>query len=419
MRSYTALTSDRSRCLNPDARERLVDALYRIVREIRSTEDLPSLLRTITETARDLLEGDAAALFLYDDERGDLYFEVLVGGAPAARKHRIALGQGIAGAAAARLCSVISHDLATDPRHSPLPGVDYTVRDAIATPMARSGRLIGVLQVLNRTTGRFEQIDARILEILAEQAGVLIEEARLLHDKLRAERLAALGRVSTGLAHYINNVLNQWQGSSALIDVGLDQGNLDLVRRSWGLLKRSNARITELVSEMLELSKTRQPERSPVAIGEVVMHVLQHEGPRAARAGVTLRVEGAPVPAAMLDRRGIYEVVTNLVSNALDALRDSEVQQGEVTVRTGFGDAMITLEVSDNGPGMAPHVRQRMFEPFFSTKGSRGTGLGLSLVQKTVEEHGGTVVASVPEGGGTRFTVQVPFVAASATPVPL
>jgi signal transduction histidine kinase len=395
-----------------ESRERLVEALYRIVREVHTEGDLPALLRSIMEESKEILDCGASSLFLYDEDNNDLYFEVVVGGDEAVRAFRVPLGKGIAGMAAESRETVIVNDAESDSRHLKLEGTDYVTRNLIAAPMLRSGKLIGVLEVLNKHTGDFDELDGKILEVMAEQAAVLIENTRLIQDRIQAERLAALGNVAAGLAHQINNILSQWQGSAWLIELGLEREDLEVIGGAWPLLKRANERIARLVLDMLSIAKARRPERSRVELNEVVAQVLEAESARAARLAVTVRSDlDDTLPAALLDSGQIYEMVTNLVSNALDAADDPDLSQRLVRVETRW-DAdrgILVLEVTDSGPGIPTHLRARVFEPFFSTKGKRGTGLGLARASKTADEHGGQIQLLSAQGRGATFQVSLPY----------
>ncbi len=391
---------------NPDARERLVEALSRIVRQIQARGDLGDLLQTILVESRALLDAEASMLFLFDAEHGALRLEVGVGGEAWSTPSQVTLLDAVIGAAAREQRPIVVNDASTDDRVRALHG-GAPVRNLVCAPLIRYGVLIGVVEVLNKRTGAFDDLDARVLEILAEQAAAHIEQTRLTRGNLEAERRAALGTAAAGLAHYINNVLGQWQGSAGLIDVGLERGDLALIAQAWPLLRRSHERITLLVQDMLDLAKPRAPERAEVDLAEIAHQVADAERERARRLGVTLTVHAEAVPYALLDRVRIYEVVTNLVANALDALEEA-ARGGAVRIAVTYEDDALVLRVFDDGPGIPESVRGRIFDPFFSTKGSRGTGLGLSLVAKTVEEHQGQVSVTSEPGAGAEFVVRLP-----------
>lgn len=249
---------------NKDTNDRLIDALYRIVRTIQNVEDLQVLLRAIMEESKSLLNCDASSLFLYDEEKNDLYFEVVVGGAKGVQEIRVPMGEGIVGAAAKDNNTHIVQDTAADTRH--FKKVDtssgFVTRNLVATPMIRDGKLIGVLEVLNKNDSKpFDEMDAKVLEIMAEHAAAAIVKAKLIQQNIQAQRLAAMGTATASLAHYIKNILTQLKGSASLIDMGLQAENLDLLSQSWPIMRRSTDKIGKLVQDMLAISREREPER--------------------------------------------------------------------------------------------------------------------------------------------------------------
>ncbi len=381
--------------------------MYRIVREIHTEGDLPALLHGVLRESQGLIGCSASSLFLYDEEQEDLIFEVVVGGDEALRSLRIPLGEGIVGAAARERRTILVNDVATDPRHRPVG--TFEVHNLIAAPMVANDRLVGVIEVLDKEGG-FDALDAKILDILAVQAASQIELTRLLRERIAAERRAALGVTAAGIAHYIKNVLSQWKLSSTLVDHGLESDDLEVVRRAWPLLRRANARIGDLVENMLSVSKARIPERAPVDLNEVVVQILEGEQGRAADLGVTLRLALDPdLPLAHVDPHRIHEILVNLLANALDAHEEAGTEGAWVEVATAQVEGQARLRVADNGPGISPQVQGRMFEPFYSTKGRKGTGLGLALVEKTIEEHGGRIRVESPLEGGAILTVTLPL----------
>lgn len=397
-----------------DANARLVDALYRIVRTIQNVEDLQVLLRAIMEESKSLLDCEASSLFLYDEEKNDLYFEVVVGGAEGVRAIRVPIGAGIVGAAAKDNKTQIVQDTASDARH--FKKVDtssgFVTRNLIATPMVRDGRLIGVLEVLNKTGGKtFDEMDAKVLEIMAEHAAAAIVKARLIQSNIQAQRLAAMGTASASLAHYIKNILTQWKGSASLIDMGLKAQNLDLIDKSWPIMRRATDKISKLVQDMLAVSREREPERAEVNLNEMIGQILEDSRAHAEKAGVELIAEtDDAIPSMQLDPTRIHDSLLNLVGNAIEALEEHGIEHGRVRVKSALGEdrKWVEVEVEDNGPGMPPEIQAKIFEPFFSTKGSRGTGLGLAVVRKTIEEHGGKLTLDSEVGRGTIFRIQLP-----------
>lgn len=398
-----------------DTQDRLVDALYRIVRTIQNVEDLQVLLRAIMEESKGLLHCEASSLFLFDPEKNDLYFEVVVGGAEGVREIRVPIGEGIVGAAAKENRTVIVQDTSADSRH--FKKVDsksgFVTRNLVATPMVRDGKLIGVLEVLNKHDNQhYDELDAKVLEIMAEHAAAAIEKARLIQASIQAQRLAAMGTASASLAHYIKNILTQWKGSASLIDMGLQTQNMDLLSQSWPIMKRATDKISKLVQDMLAVSRERTPERSDVSLNEMIGQIVEDSRARAEKAGVKLETAlDASLPIMQLDASRMHDSILNLVGNAIEALEEHSIEDGVVRVESALSEdaRSALLTVVDNGPGMPPEIQAKIFEPFFSTKGSRGTGLGLAVVRKTIEEHGGKLALESKVGEGTTFRIRLPL----------
>jgi len=241
----------------------------------------------------------------------------------------------------------------------------------------------------------------------------LTEIKRLERELVHSERLAAIGQTVAGMAHGIKNILNGFKGGRYLVDIGIDKNNADKLKSGWEMIKRNIDRTSELVLDLLSYSKEREPEFEdcrPNAIAEDVIEVLRE---KAEDYEVSIEKDFSPdVGRTAMDPRTVHRALLNLVSNAIDAciFDDSIDKTHRVVVRTALeSDHSLRLEVEDNGSGMRESVRQKIFSSFFSTKGAKGTGLGLLVTKKLVEEHGGTIEVSSTLGKGTTFVIRLPF----------
>ena len=239
------------------------------------------------------------------------------------------------------------------------------------------------------------------------------EIRRLQRELVRTERLAAIGQTVAGLAHGIKNILHGLKGGSYLLDLGFARGDDQKLRKGCDMIKRSVERTSNLVMDLLSYSKEREPELavcSPNAIADEVCDLVRE---RAAQGGVELLRELDPaVGTVCMDPQTIHTCLLNLVSNALDACLWDEpgAKRWRVIVRTALEPGhRLRVEVVDNGSGMTDEVKAKLFTSFFSTKGHQGTGLGLLVTRKLVEEHGGTIEVRSALGQGTTFTMRLPF----------
>jgi PAS domain S-box-containing protein len=241
----------------------------------------------------------------------------------------------------------------------------------------------------------------------------LREIKRLQSELVHSERLAAIGQTVAGLAHGIKNILHGLKGGSYLVDVGIAKKNDEKLRKGWDMIKRGTERTSTLVMDLLSYSKERQPQYEPCAPNAIAAEVCDLVRERAEQEHTELVCEFDPaIGQVLIDPHTLHTVLLNLLSNAMDAcLFDQDTgKRWQVRVRTAAEpDRMIRFEVSDNGIGMSDEVKEKLFTSFYSTKGQRGTGLGMLVTHKLVEEHGGRIEVETAFGQGTTVSVWLPY----------
>jgi two-component system, NtrC family, sensor histidine kinase HydH len=227
------------------------------------------------------------------------------------------------------------------------------------------------------------------------------EEAR------RAERLAALGQLSAGLAHEIRNPLGVIKGSAELLTQKLGAAD-PLAQELAGYIYTEVNRVSALVGRFLDFARPSQLDLRPVELPPLVERCLKTVSEQGACARVTIEREFAPqLPRVMLDQDLCEQVFTNLFMNACEAMgeRGGELQ---VRIRRAAEENALAVEVEDSGPGVAPEMKEQIFNPFVTTK-KTGVGLGLAIVSKIVDAHGGTVKLVSAPNRGACFRVTFPI----------
>jgi PAS domain S-box-containing protein len=241
----------------------------------------------------------------------------------------------------------------------------------------------------------------------------LREIKRLEKELVGAERLAAIGQTVAGMAHGIKNILHGLKGGSYLVNIGINKDNPDKLKAGWQMVQRNIGRTSDLVQDLLSYSKGREPEYKACFPNEIADDVCELMKEVAGENNVVIeRKLSELIDEVVMDPRTIHSCLLNLVSNAIDACRydDSVTKTHCVTVTSTLESGnFIRFDVSDNGSGMTDEVKEKIFGSFFSTKGSQGTGLGLLVSRKLVEEHGGTIDVTSQLGEGTIFSVRLPF----------
>lgn len=392
---------------------RAMEALYHMHGLMAALTDLDTLLERISEEGRQVAQAEAVSVMLYDEHDDELYFHVALGDSGdqeiLKREVRLKLGQGIAGAAALERTTIHVPNVEQDNRF--FRGADeasrFKTRSLLAVPMIDRNQLVGVLEVVNKVgADAFSPLDQYVMEIFSSLAASAVANARLIEEQIRNERLAAIGQALTGLTHHIKNILTGLNSSVELIDMALKNEDDDLVRKTWPVLRRSTHRISNFVQDLLTFAKPRKPALQPCDAHRLLVEVCDTVHDLAERKGISLQIKAVgDIPPIQADPEALFRCLMNLVGNAVDA-----VPHGEGSICVAISRPVrdrFELCIKDNGPGIPPSIRNKVFDVFFSTKGTRGTGLGLACAAKIAREHGGDL-ALLDSDNGACFRLTLP-----------
>jgi signal transduction histidine kinase len=318
---------------------------------------------------------------------------------------------------------VLVSDAASDERFSTGQSiVRYGILEVICVPMKGRHETLGVLYLdthssardavmRNNATGKFTEDHLALASAIAHQAALAVEETRYHQAMVQAERLAAVGQTIAALSHHIKNILQGLRSGSEILKMGLSDKDDDLLQKGWRIVEKNQSKIYDLVMDMLSYSKEREPAVEETDLNQVVRDVLELMAGRATEIGAKLdgKLEDG-LPAVQVDPEGFHRALLNLVGNALDAVE--ERKNPHVVVATSIPDpepGWVRVVVLDNGPGIPPQKLGEIFRPFVSTKGSKGTGLGLAVSRKILREHGGDILVQSQPGKSTRFIMRLPI----------
>ena len=400
-----------------------LQVMYKATQAISHVLDTDALLSQILELVFDSIGADRGAILLKDEDAALVPKAVRWRG-EAAPDEKLSISHTIIDHVLQQGQGVLTSDAPADKRFGPAQSiVDHGIREAICVPIQGRHVTLGVIYADTLTTreirpgkdgiperGRLSQDHLMLMVAIGHQAGLAIENTEFYKAKLQAERLAAVGQTIATLSHHIKNILQGIRGGSYLIDMGLKEKDDEVVRRGWTIVEKNQGKIYNLVMDMLSFSKDREPALEPADVNETVADVVELMQARAAELGVALAFDPAEgMPPVMIDPDGIHRAILNIVTNAIDA--SEGVEGARVSVTTGWDPAasVARVTVSDNGVGIEEDEIGSIFQVFASTKGSRGTGLGLPVSQKIIREHGGKIVVTSAPGRGSLFTVELPM----------
>lgn len=399
--------------------DRSLEVMYLTALAVGRTNDLDELLNRVLQLVFDWVVADRGCVMMLDAETDELRPAARCDRSPREINEPIAISRTILDYVLENKEGVRTSDASEDRRWDAAQSiVQGGIREAICVPLQGRYSVVGAIYVdtfstagsyvENQQEGRFNDAQLRLMTAIGYQAALAIEDTYYYSAMMQSERLAVMGQTIANLSHHIKNILQGIRGGGYLIDAGLKREDNEAIRRGWSMVEKNQERISNLVMDMLSFSKERQPECFTADLNETVADVVELMQVRAADVACELQFEaGQSMPMAYFDPDALHRAILNLVTNAIDAVGDQAAPR--VLVRTsGRSDGGTQIEVIDNGPGIRPEDYPRIFSPFESGKGARGTGLGLPVSKKIVEEHGGQISVSAAPDQGTAFRIELP-----------
>jgi signal transduction histidine kinase len=286
----------------------------------------------------------------------------------------------------------------------------------IAVPVPLGEEVIGVLVGYSSRSGAFTSCDLEKLMTYSHvAAGILTDTAIEENSEVRTSitneellhfsRLITMGELSACFAHEVTNPLTLIRGHLRFIEESLAVNHP--LRSNFEALDRAARRIEELAKRMLDFSKKKTHRLGRCDIAELVADALRFVQPYFRTSSIEVQVHIEPqLPAILADRWQMVQAIVNLLQNAADAMADLERRVLSITAVTQAGEVQIAL--SDTGKGIAPGHISKIFDLFFTTKGDRGTGIGLYIARQVIEEHRGTINVETGDHG-TSFIISLPL----------
>lgn len=310
-------------------------------------------------------------------------------------------------------------------------GLEGRANTLASVPLVAKERVNGILLVDNLHSGRpIEEEELRSLVTFTNQAGLAIENARLYDTEKRfseelrhqvelakkelreaqsqiihSERLAAIGEMSVIVAHEVRNPMSSIRSCAQRIHKAVEEE--DPNKKYTNYIMQEVDRLERIVKDMLTVTRQPKPNLVEESVNRVIGEILLHMDDEIRKSGAVLIKELTQnLPAIPVDPALLEQVILNMMQNALFFMQGREKK--ELKIATGQDKRFLQIRISDTGPGIPPHNRKRVFEPFFSTK-PQGTGLGLAICQKIVVAHKGKIELESEIDKGTTFIVSLPM----------
>jgi len=288
--------------------------------------------------------------------------------------------------------------------------IESEARSVLCAPFIAYGNVLGaILLEITTENRRWSESEQELLSTACGHGGLALLTAFLAENRMQHERLAAMGETVASISHSVKNMLQGLRSGAGAIDLALKKGNLELAREGWPILARNLNRVYTLTFNMLAWSRSHTIEISLMQFEPIVQDAIELVRSACDRKKIVLtsflESELPPIP---IDGTAILQVLLNLLNNAIEAA-PSETGKISIDVTIDAQSECININIVDNGCGIEDDNKETVFKAFHTTKGQKGTGLGLAVARKIINEHQGTIDVQGIFGGGTAFQIVLPL----------
>ena len=406
--------------------------VYEAITATSEILELGDMLGKILKLLLNTLEADHASVYLFPEfadseyglgeqiqsENNSLSLLSRIGDNPA--KMGVSVSKTVVDYVLREKKGVLVSDALKDSRFNAVQSIVRAgVREIICVPMKGRHSTVGVIyldKLYNEKHSDTVGVHSFVKEHLilsiavAHQAALAVEETHHYQARLQSERLAAVGEAVAYLSHHIKNILQGLKSGGEILRMGIKDLDASLLSSAEKLIDKNHGRLFDLVKDMLSFSKNREPNYENCDLVKLLADIAELSSPMVAAKGGVLKFESFAEELGMfIDQEGIHRVVLNLLNNALDACQDVEVPVIGLSLVEGDLPGWIKIMVRDNGEGISSQEIEKIFQPFKSSKGNAGTGLGLAVAQKIVKEHQGRIDVASDIGAGAVFSISLPI----------
>lgn len=384
-----------------------LDKLHKLIEATKSVNtslEIDTLLGLILRTALETVHADRGTVYLIDEHTGELWSRVVEGSGSV--EIRLPLGRGIAGLVGATGKTINITDAYRDPRFNPEidRATGYRTTTILCMPMRnKEQKVIGVIQLLNKYEGIFSKDDEEFLDGLSLHASIAIENARLAQTMIQNERLSAVGRMAGTIIHDIKNPMSVLRLSAQLMKQHAATKSLKQVADE--MIVQID-RFVMMAQEILDFSRgVSDLKIESISFPSFVETIFSFLEKDLERRNITLVSAIEYKGKVSFDPDKIMRVFYNIVGNAADAMPEG----GTIAISAYQRDAGLEIAFKDSGVGMPPEIRSRIFEPFVSHGKRHGTGLGMAIAKKIIDDHHGVIEVMSEVGKGTTILVRLPL----------
>jgi signal transduction histidine kinase len=401
-----------------------IKALAGLSTLVNSSLDFMEVLDNAMKYVEELMDAEASSIFEIDYERNELFFRLARGKeGDKARQIRLSIGEGIAGWVAREGKPLLVTDVNEDNTFS--PRVDqhtgFKTRSIVCVPIKHKGRLIGVLQVLNKRREPFNEEDVELLTVVSNQLATAMENARLhqrLQEKfsltceelkktqqkiIQSERLVALGKLSQSIAHEIRNPVMSIGGFARRLKQKLSTE--DSGYHYVDIILKETARLEKMVKDVENYAGMPEVELREIKLTELIKHTLEEWWRDGTLTDIHVQLD---LPGDEIAFPGDRHLLSLMLKNLFENAKEAMPKGGHLSISAHLEGQQIIIKIADNGSGISAEDIPQIFDPFFTSK-PQGSGLGLTTVYRIVSQHLGEISVKSNPGEDTEFEIRLPL----------
>lgn len=383
------------------------DQLHKIIeaaQKVNSNINIDDVLFSIVDAATELTRADRGTLYIVDKEKNELWSKVLIG--KDIQEIRLAVGEGIAGWVAQTGEIINLDDVSKDKRFNPeydrITG--YYTKTMICFPIKnKHNENIGVIQLLNSKRGEFSHLDEEILKALTINVALAIDNANLVQQLLKNDRLSSLGKMANFIIQDIKKpilTIKQYVEHVKKKNITPD------IRMVLDMLMEQADSIADLVTTTISYSEGKTLlQTHQLSINKTLDEIISMLAEFTESKNVKVFKKYDEDVLLNLDKKELYQCMLQITKNACDAMGNG----GNIYYTTKRNEDFLEISIKDNGLGIPESIKDRIFEPFMSQGKKQGVGLGLSIAEKIVKDHGGSIRVESDLGEGADFIISLPI----------
>ncbi|MCX7705718.1 MAG: GAF domain-containing sensor histidine kinase [bacterium] len=387
---------------------KLKSFITKINESVAHARNSEHLLFLISKLAVSEFDADRASIFLRDEKTGQLRLvagtgipEEIIKSRPVAQSHNISYW-----VAEKRKPLILNGPVRKDKRFKTQSATD--ISSSIIVPLIFENSVNGVFSI-SRTSAEkpvFTDEDLLLFRFLGDLVVISLQLLIAQEKKIHSEQLAAIGLTTAELVHSLKNLLVGLFGAVELMDVLIKQDEWSSVKENWNLLVDSVKNFSTIVNQVLSFSRDNVIAKEKVELNEFTESICKFVRPKCNISGINLSIKYPDEKIFIWgNKESLYNAMMNILENAIRFMPNG----GQLNIICDRSEEVVSIKISDTGPGIPEENIEKIFDPFFTTDKKKGTGIGLALTKKIVESHGGNISVESKPGSGATFIIELPL----------